>query len=91
MPTIHLIIKGRVQGVFYRATAKEVAEAIGVAGWVRNAEDGNVVITATGTGEQLQELIAWCRQGPPKAVVTDVMISEKENEETFKGFQIMRT
>lgn len=90
MPTIHLIIKGKVQGVFYRATAKEIAEEIGVTGWIKNTSEGNVELMATGTEEQLIYLIDWCKQGPPKSIVSDVMVTKKEKEEAFKGFQILR-
>lgn len=89
MPTVHLIIKGRVQGVFYRATAKDAAEKTGITGWVKNTDEGNVEITASGTGDQLRQFIAWCRQGPPKAIVTDMAITPKEDE-FFKEFQILR-
>lgn len=89
MPTIHLIIKGKVQGVFYRASAKDVAEVIGVTGWVKNTEEGNVEIMASGTEDQLQQLIAWCKQGPSKATVTDVLLINKK-EQPFKDFKILR-
>ena len=56
MPTVHLIIKGRVQGVFYRATARKVAGEIGVTGWVKNTAEGNVEIVATGSKDQLKNL-----------------------------------
>ena len=89
MPTVHLIINGRVQGVFYRATAKKVAEDIGVTGWVKNTDEGKVEILATGSNNQLQKLIQWCKIGPSKAVVTDVLVSDRK-EENFKGFDIIR-
>jgi acylphosphatase len=89
MPTVHLIIKGRVQGVFYRATARKVAEEIGVTGWVKNTAEGNVEIVATGSKDQLQKFVQWCRVGPAKAIVTDVVVNDKE-EANFKGFEIIR-
>ena len=69
MKTIRLTIKGKVQGVFYRATAKDVADLIGIKGWVRNLPDHNVEITVTATEETLQKFINWCKQGPSKARV----------------------
>jgi len=90
MPTVHLIIKGRVQGVFYRATARKVAEEIGVTGWVKNTAEGNVEIVATGSKDQLQKFVQWCRVGPAKAIVTDVLVNDKE-EANFKGFEIIRS
>jgi acylphosphatase len=89
MPTIHLTIKGKVQSVFYRATAKEVAEEIGVTGWVKNTKDGSVEIVATGNSGQLQKLIQWCSVGPAQATVTGVAVNEIK-EENFEGFQIIR-
>ena len=89
MKTIRLTIKGKVQGVFYRATAKDVAELIGVKGWVRNLPDNNVEITATAPEETLQKFINWCKQGPPRARVEDVIVEELDLQE-FKGFTIIR-
>lgn len=89
MPTVHLIIKGKVQGVFYRATAQEVAEELHVTGCVKNTPEGKVEITASGSEEQLQKFISWCKQGPPKAVVTNVSVNQIAEEE-FDGFKIVR-
>jgi acylphosphatase len=89
MPTVHLIIKGRVQGVYFRATAKDVADEFGVTGWVKNTEEGNVEITASGTEDQLRRFIAWSKSGPPRAMVTDVVIADKK-EEKFESFRIIR-
>jgi acylphosphatase len=89
MKTIRLTIKGQVQGVFYRATAKDVADLIGVKGWVRNLPDSNVEITATASEETLQKFINWCKQGPPRANVDEVIIEELSPEE-FNGFRIIR-
>ena len=89
MKTIRLIIKGKVQGVFYRATAKDVADMLGVKGRVKNLPDNNVEITATATDELLQKFIAWCKQGPPKARVDEVAVEDLTLEE-FKDFRIMR-
>ena len=89
MKTIRLTIKGKVQGVFYRATAKDVADQLGIKGWVRNLPDNNVEVTATASEESLQKFIAWCKQGPPKAKVEDVII-EDIGLEVFNGFRIIR-
>ena len=72
MRTVHLIIKGRVQGVYYRASAKDVAREVGVTGWVKNMPDGNVEVMAFGTEDQLNALFEWLRQGPPTAKVAAV-------------------
>jgi acylphosphatase len=89
MPTIHLTIKGKVQGVFFRASAKDKADEIGVRGWVKNTDDGNVEAMVNGNKEQLQKFIEWCKTGPPRAVVTDIAITYKE-EEIFDGFRVFR-
>jgi acylphosphatase len=89
MPTVHLLVKGKVQGVFYRASAKEIAEELGVTGWIKNTEEGDVEITATGSDEQLQKFIEWCKIGPRRAIVTRVETSELE-EVRFKGFDVIR-
>ena len=89
MPTVHLIIKGKVQGVFYRASAKDVADDIGIVGWVKNTEEGNVEIMADGSKEQIEKLVDWCKKGPRRAVVTDVVVTEVDKQ-NFKGFEVLR-
>lgn len=89
MQTIRLIIKGKVQGVYYRANAKNVAELIGIKGWVKNLPDNSVEIKATAAEDVLQKFIGWCKQGPPRAVVDDVIVEELAFEE-FKGFRIIK-
>jgi acylphosphatase len=89
MPTVHLVIKGKVQGVFYRATARDVANKLGLTGWVKNREDGNVEIMATGGTEELREFHDWCRKGPSKSIVTEVEASS-EKEQAFDSFRIVR-
>ena len=89
MPAYHLIIKGKVQGVFFRASAKETAELLGVTGWVKNTREGNVEAFINGDENKLQEFIAWCKRGPSKAIVTEVVIDEAL-EESFKDFSIRR-
>ena len=89
MAAKHLLIKGIVQGVFYRATAKEVAEKLGVSGWVKNTNEGHVEAMVTGADEALAKFIEWCRKGPPGAMVTALEIKEA-GEETFDRFRIVR-
>ena len=89
MKTVRLVIKGKVQGVFYRATAKDVADLLGIKGWVKNLPDHNVEITATATEELLQKFIGWCKQGPPKARVDEVIVEEL-GPQAFTGFRIIR-
>lgn len=89
MKTIRLTIKGKVQGVFFRATAKDIADDLGVKGWVRNLPDRNVEITGTATEEMLQKFIDWCNQGPPKARVDEVIVEELDFQ-PFNDFRIIR-
>lgn len=89
MPTKHLQIKGRVQGVFYRASAKETAAKTGVTGWIKNTPQGEVEAVVSGTDTQLTDFIEWCKTGPSKAVVTDVVVSDLD-ETSFSGFSIVR-
>ena len=89
MQTVNLLIKGKVQGVFYRVAAKEVADKLGVTGWIKNIPEGRVEAMVTGTEDQLKQFIEWCRQGPGKAVVTDVIVTPL-GEHPFKEFTVMR-
>lgn len=84
-----MIVKGKVQGVFFRASAQEAAVECGVKGWVRNTEEGDVELMATGSEEALQRFVTWCRQGPRRAVVEDVVVERKE-EESFPSFKVIR-
>ena len=88
MRTVHLIIKGKVQGVFYRQSARKEAVRLGVTGWVKNNEDGAVTAVATGTEEQIQQFIKWCRQGPTLAQVTEVIVSETPHE-PYTTFEVL--
>ncbi len=75
---IEITIKGNVQGVYFRDTTKAVADQLSIMGFVQNQPDGTVYIGAEGDEFSLNELIAWCKQGPERAKVTDVMVSEGE-------------
>jgi acylphosphatase len=70
--TYRLEIRGRVQGVFYRSSMIEVAQRVGVRGWVRNRLDGSVEAVVAGEPDLVDLLIKWTRQGPEPAVVTSV-------------------
>jgi acylphosphatase len=74
---IHLFVAGRVQGVGFRRAASLKARQIGVRGWVRNTPDGRVEIQAAGSADQIDRLVAWCRQGPPAAQVTGLEIASR--------------
>ena len=84
----HLIIAGRVQGVFYRVTCQREATARGLSGWVRNLDDGRVEAVAEGEREKVEELISWCRRGPSGSGVADVEIVWEEPQGESGGFRI---
>jgi len=69
-------VNGRVQGVLFRAHAKETADQLGVTGFVRNEPDGSVYIEAEGAPRDLERFIIWCRKGPPSAIVKGVDVSD---------------
>ena len=85
----HLNIKihGRVQGVFYRDTAKSVATKLGIKGWVRNEPDGTVYIEIEGQEGELKRFVQWCQQGPSTAAVNKVEVEQGEIE-GFTGFEV---
>ena len=85
MQRIHLYITGRVQGVFFRVNAQKMATGLGLAGWVRNTEDGGVELVAEGEKAALEKAIAWCRKGPPAARVDGVKVRWEEANGEFKG------
>lgn len=89
LQTVSILVTGKVQGVFYRQSTKEKALELGITGSVKNQPDGSVWIQATGSPDQLHQLIAWCRQGPPRAAVTSVQVETMEPR-AFIGFTIQR-
>jgi acylphosphatase len=80
-----VVIRGRVQGVFFRAEAGERARSLGLAGWVRNNPDGTVEAVFQGDRDRVDSMLAWCRRGPPAAQVEDVDVEWTEPREE-RGF-----
>jgi len=76
----HLWVRGRVQGVWYRGSCAEQARGLGISGWARNLPDGRVEIVAEGNPEALDNLVEWCRHGPPAARVTALEVRAEEPE-----------
>ncbi len=87
----HLLIRGRVQGVGYRYALTEVAEALGVTGWVRNRRDGTVEAVVQGEVELVERLVAWCRRGPAGASVTEVAADTHPTDAALDGFSTRPT
>ncbi len=89
LQTISITVSGKVQGVYYRQSTKEIATSLSITGEVKNLANGNVYIVATGKDEQLKKLVAWCRQGPSKARVTGLTVEELPPQ-PFGKFSIER-
>jgi acylphosphatase len=83
---VRLRIAGRVQGVWYRGWTIDQARELGLDGWVRNRRDGSVEAVVSGPAEQVDDLIARCRMGPPAALVERVEVTP-ESEEVAPGFR----
>ncbi len=86
----HLRIYGRVQGVFFRSTMREVALELGVNGWVRNMPDGSVEAVVEGEKERVEELIKWAHRGPPLAKVERVEVRWESYRGDWEGFSVVR-
>jgi len=86
----HLIVSGKVQGVYYRASMVEEAQRLGVKGWVRNRLDGTVEAQLQGDSESVAMLIAWARRGPPAAEVSHVLV-ELTDVSDYPDFQAVAT
>jgi len=81
-----VLVTGRVQGVFFRASCADRARHEGVAGWVRNRADGRVEALFEGRLPAVEKLVAWCRAGPPQGSVDGVEV----NEESPAGLETFR-
>ena len=76
--SVEVVVTGRVQGVFYRDSLRTEADRAGVHGWVRNEDDGSVRARLEGPADAVEQLVAWCRTGPPRARVEDVRSTPAE-------------
>ena len=90
MTRIHVLVRGRVQGVGFRWFVRERAEALALAGWVRNRPDGSVEILAAGSSSALEQLTAALKAGPHGAQVEKVETLASDIEPENAGFQIVR-
>lgn len=86
---VHLVVQGRVQGVYFRASTQKEAQRLGVRGWVKNRPDGSVEITAQGSEQTLKEFIAWAHRGPSAARVDHVEQIWSDATGHFDLFQIV--
>ena len=78
-----------MQGVFFRASAKDKAEELGITGFVKNEWDGSVYIEAEGTEEMLMQFTSWCEEGPERARVEQLIVNEGQIK-NFSRFEIQR-
>ena len=85
---LHIIVKGRVQGVYFRAYTQKQAVKLNIKGFVRNLANGSVEIVACGHPDELQKLTAWCHKGPLLAKVSQVIANAHAGDEHFDGFEI---
>jgi acylphosphatase len=89
MRSVDVVVRGRVQGVFFRASTQERARELGVRGTVRNRLDGTVLIEAEAEEETLARFLAWVRTGPPASRV-DESVVEESPVRGFAGFEVLR-
>lgn len=86
---IQIIIKGKVQGVFFRDFTQKQAESLGLKGTVRNRRDGSVEVFACGDEVALQKLEKWCWEGSPYSRVTGVLVEEDGSMPGFHDFRVI--
>ena len=81
-------VSGRVQGVFFRDSAREKAEGLGLSGWVKNTPDGRVEALFEGPSEKVREMVEWCERGPSQASVDSVDTDFEEARGDLEGFEV---
>jgi acylphosphatase len=86
---LDITVKGKVQGVFYRASTKAVADQLGVRGTARNSDNGDVQIEAEAGESILKMFLDWCREGPEHAEVTSVESHEGELK-NYRNFEVVK-
>lgn len=88
--SVHVVISGRVQGVWYRAWTQQTASKLGLSGWVRNRTDGTVEALFSGSAHAVADMLATCRKGPPLARVDDI-VQDAAEAPTDPGFHKLPT
>ncbi|WP_028108124.1 acylphosphatase [Ferrimonas futtsuensis] len=81
-------VTGKVQGVWFRASAQETALRLGVTGYVRNLDDGSVEMLAQGADRAVDAMLDWAHQGPPSAQVSDVLVSDYDGSDLYLDFEV---
>jgi len=85
---VHVLISGRVQGVWYRATTKQKAEQLGINGWVKNTSDGNVEAVFEGNEDLVDQMVKWCYEGSELSKVNNIQVKSEKHTGEFKDFKI---
>jgi acylphosphatase len=88
---VRAVISGRVQGVCFRIETERAAEKFSVYGWVRNRRDGTVEALFEGNSQNIDDILQWCKEGPPLAVVSNVEVIEEPYQAEFKDFTVRYT
>ena len=88
---IHVIVKGKVQGVFFRASTKQQAIDLGITGWVKNLSDGSVEVVSEGSSVKIEQLLSWLYHGPKLAEVKELVLISDDSvrSQTFTTFRII--
>ena len=84
----HVLVSGHVHGVFFRGQTQRRANTLAVAGWVRNLPNGQVEAVFEGDETKVRDMVAWCRQGPPNALVTRVDVRYEPYTGAFLSFSV---
>lgn len=85
---VRVSVRGRVQGVWFRGSTRDHAQRLGLVGWARNLHDGSVEVVAQGDPEAVEQLVAWCRHGPPGARVTGITVDREAPADDLRDFRI---
>ncbi len=84
----HIIVSGQVQGVFFRAKTQQIAQELGLTGWVKNLSDGRVEAVFEGEKPKVGQVLKWAKSGPPGAIVRDLELIWEDFKGEFSSFEI---
>jgi len=84
----HIIVSGKVQGVFYRAETASKAKRLNITGWIRNLPDGRVEAVFEGESTEVEKMLAFCSRGPANAYVVSMDVRRQEWKGEFENFTV---